>query len=96
MQDGMVKTIYKDYLSKAVIIEHEHSGSSAGRLLSFCAHTDPRSEIEVGVIVKEGDIIATLADTTNSKSNNEFPGRNFTPAFTNNLNQCRGILINGF
>ena len=52
MQDGMVKAIYKDYLGKAVIIEHEHSGSSAGRLLSFYAHTDPRSEIEVGVIVK--------------------------------------------
>jgi murein DD-endopeptidase MepM/ murein hydrolase activator NlpD len=69
MQDGMVKAIYKDYLGKAVIIEHEHSGGSAGRLLSFYAHTDPRSEIEVGVIVKEGDIIATLADTTNSKSN---------------------------
>ena len=69
MQDGMVKTIYKDYLSKAVIIEHEHSGYSTGRLLSFYAHTDARPEIEDGVIVKEGDIIATLADTNNSKSN---------------------------
>ena len=69
MEDGVVKALFKDYLGQAVIIEHEHSGSSAGRLLSLYAHTDPRSEIEVGVIVKEGDIIATLADTTNSKSN---------------------------
>ena len=69
MQDGMVKAIFKDYLGKAMIIEHEYSGSNTGRLLSFYAHTNPRSEIEAGVIVKEGDIIATLADTSNSKSN---------------------------
>jgi hypothetical protein len=69
MQDGVVKAIFKDYLGKAVIIEHEHSGSSTGRLISFYAHTNPRPEIEDGVIVKEGDIIATLADTSNSKSN---------------------------
>jgi len=68
MQDGMVKAIFKDYLGKAVIIEHEYSGSNTGRLLSFYAHTNPRSEIEAGVIVKEGDILATLADTSNSKS----------------------------
>jgi len=68
MQDGMVKAIFKDYLGKAVIIEHEYSGSNTGRLLSFYAHTNPRPEIEAGVIVKEGDILATLADTSNSKS----------------------------
>jgi len=69
MQDGMVKAIFKDYLGKAVVIEHEHYGSSTGRLLSFYAHTNPCAEIKDGVIVKEGDIIATLADTSNSKSN---------------------------
>jgi len=69
MQDGMVKAIFKDYLGKAIIIEHEHSGVSTGRLLSVYAHTDPCPEIEDGVIVKEGDIIATLADTNHSKSN---------------------------
>ena len=69
MQDGMVKAIFKDYLGKAVVIEHEHCGSSTGRLLSFYAHINPRAGIEEGVIVKEGDIIATLADTSNSKSN---------------------------
>ena len=69
MQDGIVKAIFKDYLGKAVIIEHENSGSNHGRIISFYAHTNPRPEIEDGVIVKEGDIIATLADTNNSKSN---------------------------
>jgi murein DD-endopeptidase MepM/ murein hydrolase activator NlpD len=69
MQDGIVKAIFKDYLGKAVIIEHENSGSNHGRIISFYAHTNPRPEIEDGVIVKEGDILATLADTNNSKSN---------------------------
>ncbi len=69
MQDGVVKAIFKDYLGKALVIEHEHSGSNTGKLISFYAHTDPRPDIEAGAIVKEGDIIATLADTSNSKSN---------------------------
>ena len=69
MHDGVVKAMFRDYLGKAVIIEHEHSGSDIGRFISFYAHTEPLSEIENGVIVKEGDIIATLADTDNSKSN---------------------------
>ena len=69
MQDGVVKAMFKDYLGKAVIIEHEHSGSDTGRFISFYAHTNPLSEIEDGVVVKEGDVIATLADTSNSKSN---------------------------
>jgi len=69
MHDGVVKTMFKDYLGQAVIIEHEYSGSNTGRIISFYAHTKPRAGIEVGTIVKEGDIIATLADTGNSKSN---------------------------
>jgi murein DD-endopeptidase MepM/ murein hydrolase activator NlpD len=69
MHDGVVKAIFKDYLGKAVIIEHEYTGSDSGRFISFYAHTNPRSEIEVGLIVKEGDIIATLGDTSHSKSN---------------------------
>jgi len=69
MQDGAVKAIFKDYLGKAVIIEHEYSGIDTGRFISFYAHINPRSEIENGVIVKKGDIIANLADTSNSKSN---------------------------
>jgi murein DD-endopeptidase MepM/ murein hydrolase activator NlpD len=68
MHDGVVKAIFKDYLGQAVIIEHENSGSETGRFISFYAHTNPRPEIEVGTIVKKGDVIATLADTGNSKS----------------------------
>lgn len=68
MHDGVVRAIFKDYLGRAVIIEHEYAGSNPARFISFYAHTKPRPEIEVGGTVKEGDIIATLADTANSKS----------------------------
>jgi len=69
MQDGVVKAMFKDYLGKALIIEHVHSGNDTIRFISFYAHTNPRPEIKDGVVVKEGDVIATLADTSNSKSN---------------------------
>jgi murein DD-endopeptidase MepM/ murein hydrolase activator NlpD len=68
IQDGVVKAMFKDYLGKAVIIEHEHSGRDIGKFISFYAHTNPLSKIEDGVVVKEGDVIATLADTSNSKA----------------------------
>ena len=69
MHDGVVKAMFKDFLGKTVIIEHENSGSGAERFISMYAHTKPRSDIDIGVIVKEGNIIATLGDTSNSKSN---------------------------
>lgn len=68
IRDGVVKAMFKDYLGKAIIVEHEDSGRDIGRFISFYAHTNPRSEIENGVILKEGDVIATLADTSNSKA----------------------------
>ena len=69
LQDGEIKAIFKDYLGHAIIIEHEKSDSNSARLISFYAHTKPRSIIDVGKRVKKGAIIATLADTSNSKAN---------------------------
>jgi hypothetical protein len=68
MRRGMIKAIFKDYLGQAIIIEHERNGSAPGRLISFYAHTKPHDSIEVGMMVEEGDIIATLADTRHSKA----------------------------
>ena len=47
----------------------EDSGGDTKRFISIYAHTNPRPEIENSVIVKQGDVIATLADTSNSKTN---------------------------
>lgn len=68
MHDGTVRGIFKDYLGKAVIIEHHDRPGDPERFISFYAHTDPASDIEVGMILKAGDIIASLADTGNSKT----------------------------
>ena len=69
MHDGVVKALFKDFLGKTVVIEHENTGSSAGLFVSLYAHTTPHPGIDIGVTVKEGDIIATFGDTGNSKSN---------------------------
>jgi murein DD-endopeptidase MepM/ murein hydrolase activator NlpD len=68
MHDGVVKAMFKDYLGKAVIIEHKSCDSDTGRFMSVYAHTNPCAEIEVGMILKRGDIIASLGDTSHSKS----------------------------
>ena len=68
MQRGMIKAMFKDYLGQAIVIEHERNGSNPGRFISVYAHTKPHDRIEVGMIVEEGDIIATLADTRHSKA----------------------------
>ena len=69
MHDGVVKAIFKDYLGQAIIIDHENADSGIDRFISMYAHTKPLPGIQVGNIVKEGDIIATIADTRNSKAN---------------------------
>jgi murein DD-endopeptidase MepM/ murein hydrolase activator NlpD len=68
MQNGVIKSIFKDYLGQAIIIEHERIKSNIGRFISIYAHTKPHAGIEVGVMVKEGDIIASIADTSHSKA----------------------------
>jgi len=68
MQRGMIKAMFKDYLGQAIIIEHDRMGSNPGRFISFYAHTKPHAGIKAGMMVKAGDIIATLADTSHSKA----------------------------
>jgi hypothetical protein len=68
MDDGVVRAIFTDYLGQAVIIEHETAQSGNGSYVSVYAHTKPREGLRPGVIVQEGDIIATIADTRRSKA----------------------------
>ncbi len=69
MHNGAVRAIFKDYLGQSVVIEHKNSRSKTGKFISMYAHTNPRSDIKVGTIVQEGDIVATIADTSHSKAN---------------------------
>ena len=69
MHDGVIKAMFKDYLGQAIIIEHGAFDGDSPGFISVYAHTKPQAGIEPGMIVKEGDIIATLADTSHSKAN---------------------------
>ena len=68
MHDGVVKAIFKDYLGKAVIIEHFSEQDHTDRRLSAYAHTVPLKGIQPYTEVRRGDIIATIADTSTSKA----------------------------
>ena len=68
MDDGVVRAMFKDYLGRAVIIEHHDFQGGEGSCLSVYAHTQPREGLRPGVIVRAGDIIATIAETRHSKA----------------------------
>jgi murein DD-endopeptidase MepM/ murein hydrolase activator NlpD len=68
MHAGVVKAIFADYLGKALVIEHALQDRPGGRFLSVYAHTKPENNIEIGTAVKEGEVIATIADTARSKT----------------------------
>jgi hypothetical protein len=65
--DGTVVGIVNDFLGKSVIIEHGLTDSDKNRFCTIYGHINPHKGLHVGRIVKEGDIIATLADLCNSK-----------------------------
>lgn len=68
MQDGAVRAMFTDYLGQAIILEHEYERNETKKIISVYAHTKPQDGIRPGVTVKKGDIIATIADTSNSKA----------------------------
>ena len=68
MHDGVVRCMFADYLGQAVVIEHENRQPEIGTFVSIYAHTRPLDHIKPGVIVTQGDIIATIADTSRSKA----------------------------
>ncbi len=68
MHDGVVRATFKDYLGRAVIIEHVNPANLPGKFLSVYAHTKPLPGIGVDTCLREGDVIATIADTSHSKA----------------------------
>jgi len=65
--DGVVVGIVNDFLGKSVIIEHDLADSDTNRFCTIYGHLNPHKGLHVGRVVKEGDIIATLADLRNLK-----------------------------
>jgi murein DD-endopeptidase MepM/ murein hydrolase activator NlpD len=80
MADGVVRSIFKDFLGWAIIVEHPHFPFDNGQSLhTVYAHTTPRPGLKAGILVRQDDIIATIADTSHLKSG-IWPHLHFTMA----------------
>jgi murein DD-endopeptidase MepM/ murein hydrolase activator NlpD len=64
---GTVVGFCKDFMGETVMIEH--SLAQQGQFYTMYGHTRPESELQVGQVVREGEVIARLADATRSKTN---------------------------
>ena len=67
--DGIVVRIVDDFLGKSVIIEHLFSDCDNNMLCTIYGHIIPEDNLHIGKIVKEGDVIATLTDSSRFKTN---------------------------
>ena len=68
MYNGVIVAIVNDFLGKSVIVEHELPDSGSPRFCSIYGHTNPPVDLQIGKSVKKGDILATLANSSRSKS----------------------------
>jgi len=68
LYDGVVVSILNDFLGKSVIMEHGFPDSDNRRFCSIYGHTNPYDGIQVGRVVKHGEVIATLAEAGKSKA----------------------------
>ena len=64
--DGVVRQIFSDYLGQAILVEHDIKKTEHRKMVSLYAHTEPAEKTQTGVFVKQGDIIANIADTRSS------------------------------
>jgi murein DD-endopeptidase MepM/ murein hydrolase activator NlpD len=68
MYDGVVVRMFNDFIGKSVIVEHQLPGFKQGRFCTIYGHTDPVSDLQPGKMVKEGNILATLANAGKSET----------------------------
>lgn len=68
MSAGVVRSIFSDYLGQAIVVEQADVEEEGSRRISIYAHTVPLTGVHPGTIIDEGDVIATIADTSRSKA----------------------------
>ena len=67
MYDGVVVGIIDDFLGKSVIMEHRLPDDYR-RFCTIYGHISPYDSLHAGSIIREGDIIATLAGASKSEA----------------------------
>lgn len=61
LADGFVAGIINDFLGKSVIIEHPSFSGVQQKMLTIYGHTTPLATLTRGVLMKKGEIVATVA-----------------------------------
>ncbi|MBI5056500.1 MAG: M23 family metallopeptidase [Nitrospirae bacterium] len=61
MYDGVFAGIINDFLGKSVIIEHKLPDNDQIRWCTIYGHTNPVDGLHAGMVVREGDVIATVS-----------------------------------
>lgn len=69
MFNGVVRSVFSDYLGQAIVVEHADVEEGGIRRVSIYAHTVPLTGVHPGTIIEKGDVIAAIADTSRSKAN---------------------------
>ena len=68
MYAGRVVGFIHDFLGETVILYHEHLSTKDQVFCTLYAHTQRRFGLVMGENMDQGDVIATVADTSRSKS----------------------------
>jgi len=68
LYDGRVVRIIRDFLGESLMVEHPRFERKDARFVTIYGHVNPLGAIRTGVGVKEGEIVAVLADGSRSRS----------------------------
>lgn len=69
LYDGVVVRVVDDFIGKSVMVEHRPLDGDYPRLCTIYGHTNLSGGLNIGRIVKAGDILATLAQPNSSQRN---------------------------
>jgi murein DD-endopeptidase MepM/ murein hydrolase activator NlpD len=68
LYEGRVVNVVEDYIGASLFVLHDIYDNKGNQLYTLYGHTDPSEEVTRGASVKEGSIIATIADSGKKKA----------------------------
>jgi hypothetical protein len=69
MYHGVIVKVMDDFLGQSVLVEHRPADLNKGLFYTIYGHTVPDRDLKIGMGIHQGDIIATIADTVQTKKN---------------------------
>jgi hypothetical protein len=68
LYEGTLVHLVEDYIATSLFVLHDIYDTKGNQLYTIYGHTDPSEELTQGASVKEGSIIATIADAGKKKA----------------------------